>query len=379
MRVPKSVKTFALASFLHDVGGDAVASLWPVFLTSVIGAPPALIGVIDGLGESMVYISQGVFGYLSDRYRKRKIFVIVGYLCGGLARVGYALSTTTATLLPLRLLDRGGKLRSAPRDAIVAEVSVSGSRGRNFGIIRAFDNLGSVVGVMFSLILFDIVSIRTIFFLACIPSLFAVLLVAKNTSEKTTHIPKRSRLRWSDFSSNFKRYTFACAVMSLGIFTYTFLLVYAKTVGGFAAATIPALYLVIHLTSGSTSYFFGKFSDKVGRKKVVLFAYLFWIICCALLLISGSKLVLLLALVLFGLHTGALDTVQKTFASELSSKQFLTSSLGAFDFVVGLAALPASIIAGSLWQFTGPSSMFVFSICVSILGLLLLLGVKERH
>jgi MFS family permease len=140
--------TFALASFLNDFGSDMVYPIWPLFVTSILKADMAVLGFIDGLGDAVVSISQAISGYLADRLRRRKIFVWTGYLFGSASRIGYAFSTVWGYLIPFRILDRAGKMRGAPRDAIIADISTDENRGKNFGLLRAMDNLGAVCGII---------------------------------------------------------------------------------------------------------------------------------------------------------------------------------------------------------------------------------------
>ena len=133
----RTIKIFAIASFLNDVGSDIIYPLWPLFVTTFLGANMAVLGFLDGLGEALVSISQGISGRLSDRLKKRKVFIWLGYLFGAFSRVGYSLSTSWQHLIPFRILDRAGKIRSAPKDAIVADISTKENRGRNFGFLRS--------------------------------------------------------------------------------------------------------------------------------------------------------------------------------------------------------------------------------------------------
>src|SRR3989344_5468698 len=149
--VDKKVKVFALASFLHDLGSDIVFSVWPIYVTQILGANMAIVGLIDGIGEALVSISQAVSGYISDRIRKRKLFVWLGYLFGGVARIGYAFAPVWQWLIPFRVLDRSGKIRGTPRDAIISDISTRQNRGKNFGILRMMDNLGAVAGILISI------------------------------------------------------------------------------------------------------------------------------------------------------------------------------------------------------------------------------------
>ncbi len=137
----RTVKIFALSSFLNDFGSDMIYPIWPLFVTSVLNADMAILGLIDGIGDAIVAISQAVSGYLSDKFGKRKVFIWTGYMFGGLSRLGYAISTVWQHLIPFRILDRAGKMRGAPRDAIIADVSTKKDRGKNFGLLRTFDNL----------------------------------------------------------------------------------------------------------------------------------------------------------------------------------------------------------------------------------------------
>ena len=152
----KIVATFSIASLLNDIGFHMISPVWPLFVTSFLGADMTILGLIDGSGDALVSISQAVSGYVSDRIRKRKIFIWTGYLFGSISRVGYALSLSWPQLIPFKILDRTGKIRGAPRDAIVADVSTRENRGRNFGLLRAMDNLGAVCGVIITVFLFGL-------------------------------------------------------------------------------------------------------------------------------------------------------------------------------------------------------------------------------
>lgn len=182
----KTVRTFALASFLNDLGSDMIYPIWPLFVTAVLGANMAVLGFIDGLGEAIVSISQGASGYISDKTRKRKVFVWLGYLFGSLSRVGYALSTVWQHLILFRILDRTGKIRGAPRDAIIADISIKENRGKNFGLLRAMDHLGAVCGVVICILFFELLGYRNLFLLAAIPSAIGALLIYSLIKEKKT-------------------------------------------------------------------------------------------------------------------------------------------------------------------------------------------------
>lgn len=374
----KTVGIFATASFLHDMGSDIVFSVWPLYVTNVLGANTTILGLIDGMGDAVVSISQAVSGYLSDRIKKRKIFVWMGYLFGGLSRIGYALSPTWHWLIPFRLLDRSGKMRGSPRDAIVSEVSTAQNRGGNFGILRAMDNLGAVVGILISIIFLKIVGYRILFMLAAIPSVVAVLLILFTIHEtKPNHIKIYKGIQFRDINANLRLFILISALFSLGSFSYSFLLLYANR-AGFAATSVPILYLLFTALAALFSIPFGKLSDKIGRKSVLYFSFVLWAGVSVFFIFIHSFASIIAAFVLYGLHKGALDPVQKTMVSELAPKEFVASTIGAYQMVIGLCSLPASLIAGILWDNIGTSAPFYFSLYLTIIASILLVFVKEK-
>jgi MFS family permease len=377
LKTERTIGIFALASFLNDMGSDMIYSIWPLFVTRVLGANMATLGFIDGLGDAVVSLSSALSGYISDRMRKRKIFILLGYLFGSLSRLGYAVATVWQHLIPIRILDRAGKIRSAPRDAIIADMSVRENRGGNFGLLRAMDNLGAVCGILLSIWLLGLLGYRKLFLLAAIPSALAVLLILffiKEKGESSGKIFKGFRL--SDLDRNFRLFLILSAVFALGSFSYSFLLIYAKDYG-FKDATVPMLYLIFTAVAFLFSIPFGKLADRIGRKAVLQVAFIFWALVCLCFIFLHSTPAIVVTFILYGLHRGALDTVQKTFVAELSPVAIRASSLGGFQMVIGLCALPASFIAGLLWDKIGIMAPFALSLGLTILSMILLILVKE--
>jgi MFS family permease len=374
----KMVRIFALASFLNDLGSDMIYPIWPLFVTSVFGANMAVLGFLDGLGEAVVSISQAASGYISDRIRKRRVFVWLGYLFGSLSRAGYALSGTWQHLIPFRVLDRAGKIRSAPRDAIIADISSKKDRGGNFGLIRAMDNLGAVCGIIVCILFFRLLGYKNLFLLAAIPSIIGALLVISSIKEKkplSAGIYKGLSIK--DLDKNFKLFLLLSSFFHLGSFSYSFLLIYAKEFG-FKVSFVPVLYLIFTAVAAIFSLPFGKLSDKIGRKRVLILSYIFFGLVCLSFILIRSYTSIILTFVLYGLHKGALDPVQRTFVSELAPAEFKASALGGFQMVTGLCALPASLIAGILWDKVSIFMPFYFSLGLTVLSIVVLIFVKEK-
>ncbi len=375
----KFLVVFSLASFLNDFGSDIIYPVWPVFVTALPGVNMAVLGLIDGLGEAIVSISQACSGYLSDRFRNRKVFIWTGYLFGAMSRVGYAFSTLWQYLIPLKVLDRAGKMRGAPRDAIVADLSTDENRGRNFGLLRTMDNLGAVCGILASIFLFGYLkwSYTNLFLLASFPSLIGVLLILFFIKDrKTKEIYEGLSLK--DLTFNFKLFLLLSAIFALGAFSYSFLMIYAKE-AGFAESFIPVLYLIFTATASLTTLSFGELSDRLGRRFVLILAYLLWGSMCIGFVYTKDYLGIILLFILYGLHRGAIEPVQKTFVSELSPIEHRASLLGAFQMTVGLCALPASLIAGLLWDIFGGYAPFYFSLGSTSLSVILMLFLKGKN
>jgi MFS family permease len=381
---------FSAASFLNDFGSDMLYPIWPLFVIGFPGVNMAILGFIDGLGDAIVSISQAGSGYLSDKTGKRKLFVWLGYLFGGTSRLGYALSRVISSwhlLVPFRVLDRSGKMRGAPRDAIIADISTDQNRGRNFGLLRAMDNLGAVFGIITCLIL---VSLYTLDFtpklmiIASVSSLIGATIVFILIKDRKTNRIYRG-LSLQDLTPNFKLFLLLSSLFSLGLFSYSFLLIY---VGRLSLETtfLPLfeiqilLYLLFTVVASLTSLPFGWLADKAGRKTVLILSFIFWALVCFSFPFATSLTAVAALFILYGLHRGAIEPSQKALVSELSPEGYRASTLGAFQMITGLCALPASVIAGILWETSGDPAPFYLSLILTIAASILLLLVKEnRH
>ena len=383
----KTIRIFLWASFLNDMGSDMIYPIWPLFVTTVLKADMTALGFLDGLGEALASVSQAASGYLSDRIRKRKVFIWLGYLCGAISRIGYGLSVTWQHLIPFRILDRAGKMRGAPRDAVIADLSAKENRGRNFGLLRAMDNLGAVCGILLCIVLAGPLEYRNLFLLAALPTAIGTFLVFSMIKEQKAYSSKIYKepalslskgLALKDLDNNFKLFLFLSVLFSLGSFSYSFLLIYARSLG-FKASFVPVLYLVFTAVAAIFSLPFGRLSDKVGRKTVLVMSYILWGIVSLCFLFFKSHAAIFLAFFLYGLHKAALEPVQKTFVAELAPAQYRASALGGFQMMTGLCALPASLAAGLLWDKIGMFMPLFLSLGLTTAATVMLIFVKEKR
>lgn len=375
----RDLTVFSIASFLNDFGSDMIYPVWPLYviLLAPSGIALAVLGFIDGLGDAVVSISQGVSGYLSDKVGKRKIFIWTGYLFGSTSRIGYAFSSFWAYLVPFRILDRAGKMRGAPRDAIVADMSTRENRGRNFGLLRAMDNLGATCGIITTILLFSFLTYQYLFLLAAIPSLISTLLVLVFIKDrKTERIFHGIALK--DLTFNLRFFLFLSAIFALGTFSYSFLLIFAEDFFE-TTSVVPLLYLVFTAVASVTSLPFGKLADKIGRKTVLVLSYIFWGVMCLGFVFLQSPIGIVLMFIVYGMHKGAIEPVQKAFVSEICPEKLRASFLGAFQMIIGLCALPASVIAGILWAGMNKFVPFYLSFILAAAAIGLMVFLKEER
>ena len=280
-------------------------------------------------------------------------------------------------LIPLKILDRSGKIRSAPRDALVADISTDQNRGGNFGLMKAMDNLGAVCGIVVCLLLFEHIGFTNLFLIAALPSLVSAFLIYKYIKEEKVSDKKLfAAFTLKDLDANFKLFLILNSVFTLGAFSYSFLLIFAGK-SGFKATYLPIFYLIITVTAAIFSLPMGRLSDKIGRKKLMYLAFILWAAICICFILSTNSIVVVAVFVLYGLHKAALETVQKTYTSELCPDCFRATGLGVFQMAIGICALPASLIAGFLWDKINMQAPFYLSLVLALAACVMLLFVQE--
>ena len=367
----KTVAIFSAASLLNDIGGDMVKPLWPIFITSTLGAPAAFLGLVDGFGQLLSYLTRFPSGYYSDRW-KRKPFVWTGYIFSGVSRVGYALSATPLGAFISHIVDRTGKgMRDAPRDAILAAHTSKTDRGKAFGTLRSMDNLGATLGPLLAFLLIPIIGIRLLFAFAAIPSLIGAVLIFFLIKERVKDNVKRIPFLWKELTREYRLVFWISGLFALSWFSVSFLILYATTKGGFSESQVPLLYLTYTLTAACVAYPAGKLSDSIGRRIMLMAAYTVFGLTLAGFAVASNSSMFYILFLLYGVHYGMIEAMQGAYISDLVREEHRASALGLFQGLWGLCLLPASVIAGLLWDHVAPWAPFVYGATVVTIAVLL--------
>jgi MFS family permease len=382
----RNIVFIGLVSFFTDLSTEMVYPLIPLYLANVFGATPGLIGIIEGIAESMASLLKVYSGYLSDRYRRKKPLAFAGYATSLLYKTALLASTSWVGVLVARVVDRFGKgVRTAPRDVLVSESSGKLGLGASFGLHKALDMAGSAAGILAAYFLVRLSSgdydYRRIFLVSCVPAVLALAMFAF-IKERPAPRAERPRLDlvggFRRLDANLRLYLVVAFVFTLGNSSNTFLLLRAQGVG-YSPATIILLYFVYNAVSSLLAIPFGRLSDRLGRKGILVAGYLVFSAVYALFALAPGKASILGAFALYGFYTALVAGVERAFIAEIAPKELKGTMLGLHSTIVGVALLPASVIAGLLWDAFGASAPFALGAALSATAALILaFGLRPR-
>lgn len=372
-----TVKRLGLISFLADVSSEMLYPITPIFLTTVLGASITSIGFIEGLAEAIASLLKTYSGFWSDRIQQRKPFIWVGYLFAAIAKPITGLSHSWTQVLLARAVDRTGKgLRTAPRDALLAESVPAHLRGSAFGWHRMMDTLGAAVGPLLAILFLRYSdNIRAIYFLACIPGFLAVLVALGIKEKKDLQSRISSKDNWVSFfilPKEYKYYLFSWSLFSLVNSSDVFLLLRTQQ-SGLALAETILLYCFYNLIYALGSPYLGGLSDKIGRKKVLLFGLLIFVIVYTGFIFATHRVHFWILFGIYGLYMAATDGVGKAFAIDLLDKDKKATAVGYLGTVTGFSTLIASTVAGVLWDHYGPAATFGYGVVGALFACLALI------
>ena len=361
----KNVTIAGFVSFFMDVSSEMIYPLVPLFLANVLGVSKSVIGLIEGIAESTASLLKVFSGWFSDRIGNRKWLMALGYGISTLSRPFVALATGWQQVLGSRFIDRVGKgVRTAPRDAIIAESADKTHLGRAFGFHRAMDTMGAVVGPALAFFLLGILSndYRKVFWLSMIPGVIAVLLIIFFITEKKKAFAAhadRPKLTIKHFDWRFKFFVIIAALFAVGNSSDVFLILRAEQ-KGVHTVMIPVIYLLFNLVYSLSAIPAGMAADKFGKKRVILLGFILFAALYYGFAVAGSATAIWVLFGLYGLFMGLTEGIQKAFLATIIPKDFKATAFGVYNTVVGLATLPASIIGGWLWDHVSPSATFYF-------------------
>jgi MFS family permease len=363
----RNVVTLGFVSLLNDSASEMIYPLLPIFLTAVLAAGPAALGVIEGIAETTASLLKLYSGYLSDRVKQRKGWIVAGYSISNVIRPVIAFSTSWVHVLVLRISDRVGKgLRTSPRDAIIADSTPVEYRGKAYGFHRAMDHSGAIIGPLLAtgllLVLHD--NVKTIFLLSFIPGLLAVFLLLFGLREQQSVGPLvvapanfNFRSALAETPGNFRKYLAIILIFTLGNSSDAFLLLRAQHLG-VPVALLPTIWVVLHVVKMTFSVPGGIVSDRVGRKKVIVTGWIVYALVYTGFAFANSQWHAWALFGVYGIYFGLTEGVEKALVADLAPAHLRGSGFGLYNLAIGIGALPASLIFGLVWQKFGAAAAF---------------------
>lgn len=379
-----NVLTFGLVSFFTDVSSEMIYPLLPVFLTTVLGAGPGALGIIEGVAESTAAFLKLASGRLSDRLRSRTVLVLGGYALSAFARPFIAATTSVFTVLAVRFADRVGKgIRTAPRDAMIADAVEPSLRGRAFGFQRSMDHAGAVVGPLLATALLSglVPNLRTLFWWAAVPGIVAVLLIPLGVRDTATRLRQHGapeRLLAAVPTGNLRRYLLIVFLFTLGNSSDAFLLLRASQLG-VPHAGLPLIWVALHVVKMLSTMPGGMLSDRIGRRRLILLGWSVFAVTYAGFAVATTALHAWLLFGFYGLFYGFTEGVERALMVDLAPASARGGVFGWYNFVIGIGALPASVLFGLIWNAYGSPAAFGMGASLALLSAALLVTFVRPH
>ena len=367
-------------SFLTDLSSEMIFAVFAIFFTTVAGASTALLGLIEGLADFSASSLNYLAGWLSDRGGKRKAFVLAGYGFSTLAKTILLVSNSVLGLGLFRVLERLGKgFRGPPRDAWLSAIAPHKTRGYAFGVHKAMDKAGAVIGPLVAYGLLTWLgespeAYRTLFWVACVPAVLSLLLLAWVKDQPGERHARESITRnWQLLSPDFKRFLVPAGIFALAYFSLGFVLLKAHAVG-FTATQVVLLYALFNATCVVAAPLVGMLGDRIGRGHIVLLGYALYGVICLWLAFASSAWQIVVAFAFYGVFYAIEDSQSKAMIADLEQDRRATA-MGVYNAVTGMLYLPASLVAGALWAIS-PAFAFGLAALLALLAILVFAGMR---
>ncbi|MCL5961337.1 MAG: MFS transporter [Chloroflexi bacterium] len=381
--ITRNVFVTGIVSLLTDISSEMIYPVLPLFLVNVLGVGTVTIGLIEGIAESTASLLKVVSGYLSDKAGQRKTLMLIGYGSSNLIKPLLALTTAWQQVLVVRFADRVGKgIRGAPRDALIADSTSTEQRGKAFGFHRSLDTVGAIIGPMAAFALLAAFSgdYRLVFWLSAVPGVLSVIVLFLFLKERRAPKPKEATLKlgFKDLGREFLVFSSIATLFTLGNSSDAFLVLRAQNLG-LAVVLVPLAYLTFNVTHSILAAPLGSLSDRIDRRIVIIAGYLVFALVYVGFAFTPVSWGVWGLFALYGAYYSLTDGVQRAFVADLVPAGLRGSAMGTFNALVGITALPASIIGGFLWQAIDPSATFIYGAAFAVLAAVLLATVPLRR
>ena len=367
-RLHPNVVALGIVSLLTDVSSEMIVPVLPLFVTGVLAAPVASVGLIEGVAGSVSSLVRLASGWVSDQAGERKAFLFAGYGLSGVAKAALAFAGSAGAVLGLRFADRFGKgIRNPPRDALIADSVPPALHGRAFGLHRALDTAGAAIGPLLAFLLLAAFpgDYRRIFLLSAIPAVLSLLVLARWVRPPARATIARHAAGRQPLAPELKRFLLADGVFHLGNSSIAFVLLRARDLG-YTPGAIALIYAGYNVLYAALAYPAGRLADRMGRRSLLVGAYLLFAIAYVILAGFDTRGAIVGAVLLLGVHSALAEVSQRSLVADLAGARRATA-FGVYHTVVGLALLPASYAAGWLWDRVGSSVAFTLgAACASI-------------
>jgi len=373
-RLPRAVVIVGLVSLFNDFASEMVTPLIPLLLATVLAAGPLALGLIEGAADAMSNLLKLWAGRHSDFYgRRRKPYVVAGYLLSNIVRPLIGVSGGWLTVLAIRVTDRVGKgIRTAPRDALIADAVRDGQAGRAYGFHRAMDHAGAVFGALAAaaIVYWGTARLDVVIALSAIPGLLTVGLIAfgiKETARRDSLSVERAPLSWSRLSPMSRGYLATLGFFTLGKIPETFVLLRGHELG-MTVVELLCLWAAMHVVKVSLSEYAGRETDIHGRRPLILIGWLVYAAALLGLAFAASDKGLWGFSLLLGFYFGLTEGAERALVRDLAAPAERGTAFGWFHMLVGLAAIPAGLLLGGLWSFYGVKTAFLVSASLATLA-----------
>ncbi len=382
LKVHPDVVKLGFVSFLTDVSSEAIFSVFSVFLTVVVGATAAVLGVIEGLADFSASSLDYLSGWLSDKTGKRKPLALLGYSFSALSKFFLIIASTVASLAVFRVVERLGKsFRGPARDAWLADVASQGNRGYSFGVHKAMDKAGAVLGPILAFFLLkslgqNMRAFQLLFTYAAIVAVLAVAVLALVKGKPgAPHARDNPFKSWKLLAPGFRFYMLPALIFSLAYFSFSFLLLKAYDVG-FSIADVVLLYALFNLAFVVFSAPLGALGDKIGRTRIIMLEYVLYALMSAGFVFATAQWEVIILFIVFGVFYSIDEAQSKAFIADIEPER-RGSAIGLYNFLTGLVYVPASVVAGFLW-IQNPSYAFIFAFVIAVLALLTFFSFRKK-